>query len=79
MTEADKLFETLGYKIETNESDLLEYKKQLDNCSKFIRIDLYNKTFTTFYYILPETTAYLDMQELQAINLKCKEMKWIEE
>ena len=80
MSEADKLFKELGYKIETNEEGLLEYKKQLSDCSKFIRFDLYDKTFTTFYYMAKyDNQSYLDMQELKAINLKCKELGWIEE
>ena len=80
MSEADKIFEDLGYKIETNEEDLLEYKKQLSDCSKFIRFDLYDKIFTTFYYMaLYDNQSYFDMQELKAINLKCKELGWLEE
>lgn len=77
---ADEMFEELGYKLETNEDYLLEYKKQLSDCSRFIRFDLYDKTFTTFYYIAPhDNQSYFDMQELQAINKKVKELGWLDE
>lgn len=70
MSEADRLFEELGYEeIETSGDNLLEYKKQFPGYSKFIRFDLLDRTFTSFYYI-SNTQSYLNMQELQAINKK---------
>ena len=77
MSEADKMFEELGYKkIETTSDNLLEYEKQFSEYSKFIRFDLLDRTFTSFYYGI-DMQSYLNMQELQAINKKVEELKWI--
>lgn len=75
MSEADKMFEELGYKkIETDGDNLLEYKKQFPGYSKFIRFDLLDRIFTSFYY-MSNMQSYLNMQELQAINKKVEELR----
>ena len=77
MSEADKMLNELGYKeIETTSDNLLEYEKQFPEYSKFIRFDLLDRTFTSFYYGI-DMQSYLNMQELQAINMKAKELNWI--
>lgn len=77
MSEADKMFEELGYKkIETDGDNLLEYKKQFPGYSKFIRFDLLDRIFTSFYY-MSNMQPYLNIKELQAINMKCKELKFV--
>ena len=73
---ADEMFEELGYMIDENENEyFIEYRKQKENCCKFIKFDLIDKAFTSFYYIIPDRQSYLTMQELQAINKKCKELR----
>ena len=73
---ADEMFEELGYMIDENENEyFIEYRKQKENCCKFIKFDLIDKAFTSFYYIIPDRQSYLTMQELQAINKKYKELR----
>lgn len=73
---ADEMFEELGYKVFEETEYFIEYKKQLGDCSKFIRFDLSDKTFTSFYYVVIDKQSYLSMQELQAINKKVQELGW---
>lgn len=78
MKTADELFEELGYMIDENENEYyIEYRKQEENCCKFIRLDLIDKAFTSFYYITHDIQSYLTMEELQAIYKKCQELGWI--
>lgn len=79
MSEADKLFKELGYKKYTSE-DCVMYMKDLF----MITFIIPNKTFITEYkqgdYNFPKIRPFeVEMQELKAINLKCKELGWIEE
>ena len=74
---ADEMFKNLGYKIFEESDYFIEYQNKLDNCSKFIRFDLIEKIFTSFYYVVPDKQSYITMQELKAINMKCEELKWI--
>ena len=71
MSEADKIFEELGYKKivgETTEVFTLTRASKNIAFSKLInRIRIYGKY------------DFIDMQELKAIYLKCKELCWIEE
>ena len=77
MSEADRLFEELGYKKYTSD-DCVMYMKDLF----MITFIIDNKTFVTEYkqgdYNFPKVKPFeVNMQELQAINMKCKELKWI--
>ena len=77
MSEADKLFEKLGYKKYTSD-DCIMYMKDLF----MITFIIDNKTFVTEYkqgtYNFPRIKPFeVDMQELKAIYLKCKELRWI--
>lgn len=76
MSEADKLFEKLGYKKYTSD-DCIMYMKDLF----MITFIIGNKTFVTEYKqgdynFLKIKPFEVDMQELQAIYLKCKELGW---
>lgn len=74
MSKADEMFEKLGYeRINTSMTTIkyIKFNKVWVNIS--IRFDLKDKTV----FIHCETEN-LTMQELQAINLKCKELGWIE-
>ena len=73
---ADKMFEELGYKFFEENDYFIEYKNKLDNCSKFIRFELLEKIFTSFYYVVPDRQSYITMQELKAINMKVEELGW---
>ena len=72
MNESEKMFEKLGYEQEEKYREI-EYK---NNDDKIIIFDLEKKNVTcnNFY------SGYesINMQELQAINQKCKELRWIE-
>ncbi len=88
MSEADKKFEELGYeKIvehkfkepddyndDYNEgvTELILYRNEI----KRLEISFWNDR--TISKSNNYDVSYLTMQELQAINEKCKEMKWIE-
>lgn len=93
MSEADKLFEELGYQITEN------IKKKTKECHftgvQFTKIGFCGfKQVIEFYYDFKKIVIYaeqeinerrirndsilVDMQELQAINLKCKELGWID-
>lgn len=70
---ADEMFEKLGYEnlpTEINFGGIDIYGKE-DK-----RIEFFNdKTYAVYNSI--DNFEYIDMQELQAINMKCKELGWI--
>ena len=84
MSEADKLFEELGYKKVENRHNIDfnkiynftngdKIKEQIRFCKldKYVHLECYNyNTGTTF-------GKFLDMKELQAIQMKCKELGWV--
>ena len=77
MSEADRLFKELGYKKYTSD-DCVMYMKNLF----ILTFDIDNKTFITEYkqgdYNFPKIRPFeVNMQELQAINKKCKGLGWI--
>lgn len=89
MSEADKMFEELGYEL-TDEKicpHSYRYIKETDKFrTKEIAIEKSNKLITICYYkvdlqgyIEPLNLIeyHLSSQELQAINMKCKELGWI--
>ena len=69
MSEADKLFEELGYKLEFE--DEISFTLANREKGRYITFMKDNKTL-----MLP---CELTIQELKAITLKCKELGWIEE
>lgn len=84
MSEADKLFEELGYKkiedkhnidfnklYKFNNGDKINEKIRFCKLDKYVHIENYNyDSGITF-------GKYLDMQELKAIYKKCEELGWI--
>lgn len=77
MTNADKMFEELGYKIDIREEyGLIRYNKDEN---KFIRFMLENKEIEA-NKIEPNGDVWIlniNIELLQAINEKCKELGWI--
>lgn len=80
--DADKMFEELGYKLDTNFSNslYLTYKKKREEeYVETIDIDLKNTRFrktkldTRGYRIC----TYIARLELKAINKKCEELGWL--
>lgn len=73
MSEADKTFRKIEYeKIE--DPKILKY----ENIKKNKRIYFIKRTVRcSFYNVSGEYPAYLNMQELKSIYLKCKELGWI--
>lgn len=74
MSEADKMFEGLGYKKTYNQLGIIEYYKDDDNIICFY---LANKSFNKigkFDGMHDDIT----MQELKVINKKVEELGWSE-
>ena len=74
MSKADEMFNELGYEL------LNEYDKDFDNnfivylkVAKTIRFKKSNHKVS----VRDTQRNYIDMQELQAINEKCKELGWL--
>jgi hypothetical protein len=67
MSKADKMFEDFG-SIMTEENNIIEYTYILNNEHKILFIK-------GIKIITLEGFHSLDMQELQAINEKCKELR----
>ena len=77
MSKADRKFNKLGYKKYTSE-DCIMFMKDLF----MITFILPNKTFITEYkqgdYNFPKIRPFeIGKEELEAINLKCRELGWI--
>lgn len=83
MSEADKLFQELGYdkKYYYKETELYEEVESYKDSKKCncIQFDIFNKTFCKFNADDSEDDLDFSMQELKAINKKCEELGWIEE
>ena len=84
MSEADKLFEELGYeKIDNEKLKYIQFVRQINNITKeninfhkkFKKVDIYFYDFKEHIELIKP----ISMQELKAINLKCLELGWIEE
>lgn len=71
MSEADKMFEELGYKKETHISRLV-YKKF--NIEEQYEEDI---TFSHDGETVDKFKGTITMPELDAINKKCEELGWI--
>ena len=73
MSEADKMFEELGYRLEhnhydCNNTDIYTYfEKDKNNYLRF------NTSNQTFYSLFDKT---YNVQELKAINKKVEELGW---
>lgn len=84
MSEADKMLDELGYKkiedkynIDFNKrynftnGDKIQEQIRFCKLDKYIHIENFNFNSGISF------GKFLDMQELQAINMKCKELGWI--
>ena len=91
MSEADKLFKELGY---VKVLDDTEYLNELFDAEMFLKYinDTYHykgdyieffkdRTFAVYHFDETERNrvSFVTMQELKAINMKCKELGWIEQ
>lgn len=75
MSEADKMFEELEYeKIIENNIEIL-YEKERRFWDKEISFDLIDRQIRV--EMGAGDSEPITMQELQAINMKCKELGWI--
>lgn len=75
MSEADKMFEELGYeKIIENNIEIL-YEKERRFWDKEISFDLIDRQIRV--EMGAGDSEPITMQELQAINMKCKELKFV--
>ena len=75
MSEADKLFEELGYEV--SNSEFVEELNTTTNTvvdNGYIQIIFYNNETIGI-----DADDIMNMQELKAINKKCIELGWIEE
>lgn len=73
MSKADKIFKELGYEVSNSEFvEELNITTNLVIDNGYVKIIFYNNK--TIYI---DADDILNMQELQAINLKCKELGWI--
>lgn len=74
MSEADKMFEELGYYKDFDDI-IHEYRKEENGDLFEIDFWLDVKEVSKNYY---REAGNITMQELQAIIAKCKELRWIE-
>lgn len=72
MSEADKMFKELGYDEKTENEEKIRYQDSGNE-------DIYIKFIKKYKVIdgCPTYDYFLDMQILQAINEKCKELGWL--
>jgi hypothetical protein len=82
MSEADKLLHKIGYIKEYEDCTIEIWNYEERFCIKFNKIcksiDFQRKDKIQFLGLKYHRIS-IDMQELKAINLKCKELGWIEE
>lgn len=74
MSEADKMFEEIGYYKDFDDI-IHEYRKEENGDLFEIDFWLDVKEVSKNYY---REAGNITMQELQAIIAKCKELRWIE-
>lgn len=72
---ADEMLEELGYEIIIKNKDIIEYEFSGIYMDNEIKFDITEKTVLREYS--NGDSKEISMQELQAINLKCKELGWI--
>lgn len=81
MSEADELFEKLGFNQINSKPTFIEYFNRNYSWGAYerVKIDYKNKRIVRDAKTGQGNRAirYITMQELQAINQKCKELGWI--
>lgn len=75
MSEADKMFEKLGY-YKDFDNITHEYRKEKDGDLYKIDFWINEKTVSKNYY---RDNGYITMEELKSINKKCVELGWLNE
>ena len=75
MSKADKMFEKLGYEIDST----YEVKGHLYYCEDYTKIDFDLERKNFYKYNYGGYRSPISMQELQAINEKVKELRWLDE
>lgn len=80
MSKADKMFEELGYR-KKQKGQYIEYIKVENSVKEEYAISFMMKTVMATLYCggYFKKSLPLDMQELQAIHEKCKELGWVGE
>lgn len=71
MSEADELFEKMGYEIVNNNLILVYERQQEYSVKDYICFYIESKTIK-----IEKFWCGITMQELQAINKKCEELGW---
>ena len=82
MSEADKMFEELGYKKHLTDKkgiEILYLKKSDISANEMEKIIFYKCKMVGFEYVYSGFKKDINMQELKAINQKCKELGWLDE
>ena len=77
MSEADMMFEKIGYTVSEQLKNGIVYLKETDDEDmeiSFIDYEDYGKTVE-----VDKFDGLITMQELQAINKKCQELGWLDE
>ena len=79
---ADEMFKKLGYEKKCESKFGIVYKKGKDNINFIKRVNL----VSCVRYVFAENEGVhiqnsfpINMEELQAINEKCKELRWLNE
>lgn len=72
MSEADMMFEKIGYTVSEQLENGIVYLKETDDEDMEISFIDYEKTVE-----VDKFDGLITMQELQAINKKCEELGWI--
>lgn len=75
MSKADKMFEELGYEIEIENKKRITYVYEGQFFDKYIIFEIIDKHIVIELGTGESTN--INMQELQAINEKCKELGWL--
>ena len=68
MSEADEIFIALGYKIRKGKHDIKYY-------GDFVRVITFNLE-DELVEIYDYSTVLLDVREIEAIQMKCRELGW---
>lgn len=74
MSEADKMFKKLGYKLTRDCNTYIEYSKKVDWERYEINFYKDDKTVGKVYRM---ESGYITMDELKAINKKVQELGWL--
>lgn len=80
MSKADKMFKELGYKKEVDNKDKVRYITLINEKNDLFIIEIWK--LDKVIWISPTNLHYsteIELEELQAINEKVKELGWLDE